>query len=193
MTRLEAALLDVASFLDERRVPYMVIGGFANLLWGVERFTRDLDIAFEVPTEDLDGLILALQDRFEVTVPDPPAFARRNHLLRMRTRTDVDVDLVWALIPYEIAAIRRAVAVEVHRKHVKVCTAEDLIVHKLASERAQDAVDVEGIVERQAGRLDLDYLWPKVKELAAGLERPEIAERFSTLLRRVDAKEGPNG
>lgn len=193
MTRLEAALLDVASFLEERRAPYMVIGGFANLFWGVERFTRDLDVAFEMPTEELDELILALQDRFTVTVPDPPGFARRNHLIRVRTRTDVDVDLVWAVIPYEIAAIRRAATVEVNGKRVKVCTAEDLIVHKLASERPQDTVDVEGIVKRQAGRLDLDYLWPKVKELATGLERPAIVERFSVSLRRADAKEGPNG
>lgn len=193
MTRLEAALLDVASFLEERRVPYMVIGGLANLLWGVERFTRDLDVAFEVPTEELDGLILALQDRFTVTVPDPPSFARRNHLIRMRTRTEVDVDLVWAVIPYEIAAIGRAATVGVHDKPVKVCTAEDLILHKLASERPQDAVDVEGIAKRQAGRLDLDYLWPRVRELAAGLERPGIVERFSACLREADAKEGPDG
>ena len=47
MTRLEAALLDLAAFLDERHLPYMTIGGFANLYWEVERFTRDVDITVE--------------------------------------------------------------------------------------------------------------------------------------------------
>lgn len=44
MTQLEAAPLDMAAFLDDRRLPYMTIGGFASLYWGVERFTRDVDI-----------------------------------------------------------------------------------------------------------------------------------------------------
>lgn len=185
MTRLEAALLDVASFLDERGVPYMVIGGFANLHWGVERFTRDIDIAVEVLDEALDDLIRSLAPRFRLTVPDALTFARRNHLLRLQTRTDVDVDLILAVIPYELAAIRRAIAVEVQGKPVRICTPEDLIVHKLASERRQDGLDVEGIVQRQIGRLDLDYLWPKVRELAAGLERPAIVERFAASLRET--------
>jgi hypothetical protein len=56
MTKLQAALLDLAAFLDERRLPYMVIGGFANLHWGVERFTRDIDITVEVTDEGLRHL-----------------------------------------------------------------------------------------------------------------------------------------
>ena len=33
---LEALKLDIAAFLDERGLPYMVIGGFANLYWPSE-------------------------------------------------------------------------------------------------------------------------------------------------------------
>jgi len=29
----QAALVGLAAFLDERRLPYMAIGGFANLRW----------------------------------------------------------------------------------------------------------------------------------------------------------------
>ena len=49
----------------------------------------------------------------------------------------------------------------------------------------QDAVDVEGILTRQAGRLDLSYLEPLVRQLAAGLERPEIVEFFSKALAKA--------
>lgn len=183
MTRLEAALLDLASFLDDRQVPYMVIGGFANLHWGAERFTRDLDITVEVPEEKLDDLIHALRSRFTMTVPDPGTFARRNHLVRVQSAAGVDVDLILAAIPYEIGAIRRAKAVEIGSRSVRICTPEDLIIHKLASERAQDRVDVQHIVARQTGKLDLDYLWPKVRDLATGLERPGIVDYLAQLLR----------
>ena len=44
MTRFEDALLAIARFLENAAVPYMVIGGVANLFWGVPRTTLDVDI-----------------------------------------------------------------------------------------------------------------------------------------------------
>ena len=34
MTRLETALIEVVSILDESRLPYMLIGGLAVAQWG---------------------------------------------------------------------------------------------------------------------------------------------------------------
>ncbi len=186
MTKFEAALLDLAAFLDERRLPYMVIGGFANIHWGIERFTKDLDITVEIAQEALPELLAGLEHSFRITMANPLEFARRNHMIRIQTRTGVDADLMLAALPYESAAIRRAVAVDLGGKTVRLCTPEDLIIHKLSSERTQDAADVEGIMVRRSGRLDLSYLRPLVRDLAAGLERPEIAEFFETALRKAE-------
>ena len=188
MTKLEAALLDLAAFMDERRLPYMTIGGFANLYWGVERFTRDLDITVEIADPALPGLIADLAQSFRLTVENPLEFARRNRLVRVQTQTGVDVDLILAALPYESAALRRAVAVDLGGRTFNLCSAEDLIIHKLSSERMQDAVDVEGIVTRQVGRLDLSYLAPLVRQLAAGLERPEIVQFFSKTLAKAEGR-----
>jgi predicted nucleotidyltransferase len=194
MTRLEAALVDLATFLDERMVPYMVIGGFANLYWGFERFTRDIDLAVELGSETLADFVARLQKRFALSGgPDPLEFARRNHLIRMATKTGVEADLMIAMLPYEQAAIRRAISVSVGGRAIRMCSAEDLIIYKLASERALDAVDVEGIVMRQAAKLDREYLRARVRELAAGLERPEIVDTLSNLLRQADAPSDPTG
>ena len=190
MTRLEAALLDVVGFLDERRIPYMVIGGFANLHWGVERFTRDLDLTIETADDALEGLLGQLASRYTLSDPDPIAFVRRNHLIRLETQTGVPVDLILAALPYEIGAIRRAVAVEVTGREVRLCSPEDLIIHKLASERPQDALDVEGLVLRQAARLDRQYLAARIRELAQGLERPGLVGSFEALLKKADALPG---
>ena len=190
MTKLEAALHDLSTFFDEERVPYMVIGGFANLHWGVERFTRDLDLTIEASDEALEGLIQRLASRFKMTVDDPLAFARLNHLIRLQTPTGVPVDLIIAALPYESAAIRRAVALDVAGRTIRLCSAEDLIIHKLASERSQDAVDVEGIVLRQSRNLDRRYLAARVTELAEGLERPEIRNFYDELLKKADSVAG---
>ena len=187
MTRLEAALLDVTSFLVENGIPYMIIGGFANLLWGVERFTKDLDVTIEMDDAGLEGLIQRLEGRFSPVRRDAVAFARRNHLIQIETRTGVPIDLMVAALPYQALAIRRAVSVALAGQTVMLCSPEDLIIHKLASDRSQDAVDVEGIVLRQQKRLDRSYLAARVRELATGLERPEIVDRYERLLKKADS------
>ena len=187
MTRLEAALVEVTSFLEDRRIPYMIIGGFANLFWGVERFTRDLDVTIEMPDQGLEELVQGLGERFDLSGPDAVDFARRNHLIQFQTRTEVPVDLIIAALPYETAAIRRALTAGVADREVRLCSPEDLIIHKLASERRQDAADVEGIILRQSKRIDRQYLGARVRELSAGLERPEIVDFYEELLRKADS------
>ncbi len=45
---LEKGLLEIVSFLEDAAIPYMIIGGFANLAWGVPRTTQDVDITVQV-------------------------------------------------------------------------------------------------------------------------------------------------
>jgi len=193
MTRLEAALLDVSGFLDDHGVPYMVVGGFANLYWGVERFTRDLDLTVEIADDGLETFLERLRTRFHPAVEDALSFARQNHLVRLKTGTDVDVDLLIATLPYEVSAIERAIPIVVGESRVRMCTAEDLVIYKLASDRGQDALDVEGIIARQAGALDRAYLLPRVRELGLGLERPDLLPRLEQLLAKVDAEGDVHG
>lgn len=185
MNRLEATLHEVTSFLSERGVRYMVIGGFANLFWGVERFTRDLDLTIEVRDAALDRLVEHLQRSFQKVRPDAAAFARRNHLIQVESRTGVPIDLILAVLPYQVGAIDRAVEVALSNGSVRLCTAEDLIIHKLASDRPQDALDVEGLILRQHSRLDRAYLEPRIRDLAAGLGEPAILDRFHRLLEKA--------
>lgn len=47
----------------------------------------------------------------------------------------------------------------------------------------------EGVMMRQAGRLDLSYLEPLVRQLAARLERPEIVEFSSRTLAKTEGRD----
>jgi len=65
---------------------------------------------------------------------------------------------------------------------VRFCTAEDLILHKVVSERPRDRQDAEEVVRRRAAELDRGYLDPRVRELADLLQRPAIWDDYQAWL-----------
>jgi hypothetical protein len=52
---------------------------------------------------------------------------------------------------------------------VRVCAPEDLILHKIVSQRARDREDIEGVLEYRHAELDYQYLDPRVEELSDAL------------------------
>jgi hypothetical protein len=185
VNRLEAALLEIALHLEERRIPYMVIGGFANLHWGKPRLTEDIDLKVEMDEGGWPSMVAGVSGRFRVLVEDPLAFLSETRVLPIATGSGVRADLVVAGLPYEREALGRAVSVPIAGKAVRICTAEDLIVQKIISDRQRDRDDVEGVIQRQGGALDRDMLDPLVQEMAAGLERPEILQFYRSCLRKA--------
>ena len=85
---------------------------------------------------------------------------------------------IFGLLPFEDEAIQRARPIRISGFDVRVCTPEDLILMKIVSERDRDIEDAAGIAIRRMKGLDVQYLEPRIKELAALLERPEIQERW---------------
>lgn len=94
--RLEDALLKIAGFLEERNIPYMVIGGYANLFWGRARVTRDLDITISCPAKQLAGFVAELGQCFRLLPADPLAFIRQHRVLPLQVAEAVRADLVLA-------------------------------------------------------------------------------------------------
>ncbi|MEW6546553.1 MAG: nucleotidyltransferase [Bacillota bacterium] len=182
---LEEALVGVVSFLEEHGIPYMVIGGFANLFWGRSRVTRDVDLTISCPMQRLGAVLTELGRRFRLLPADPLGFARRNRVVPLLVGEVVRVDLVLAGLPYEEEAIRRARVVEVRGRAVRVCSPEDLIIHKIISDRPQDRDDVREIVRRQGNALDRGYMDPIVRELSRALERPDILSFYEECFKEI--------
>ena len=183
MNVLEATLGGLARRLDATATPYMVIGGFANLQWGRPRLTQDLDVTVRADDAHLARLIAALQPEFMPRIAEPVGFARQTGVVPIESATGVCVDLIVASLSLEFEAIARAVTLTIGGTPVRFATAEDLILHKIVSERSRDHEDVAGIVRRQAGALDLEYLRPRISELARALQRPDMLKEFEQLVR----------
>lgn len=174
MNVLEQSLKKVTVFLKREHIPYMLIGGMANIVWGRARLTHDLDLSLLCEDENIPGFIEKLKRKFKLLPADPASFLKQTGVLPAMDDNGIRIDFIFARLPYEENAIRRAKVVHFGKLPVKVCTVEDLIIHKIISKRPIDLEDVRWIIIRHWYRLDRDYLDPLVKELSHLLERPEI-------------------
>lgn len=186
MNALESTLAEFSRRLGETRTPYMVIGGFANLHWGRPRLTQDLDVTVAASDTHIELLLRVLAPAFRARVADPVGFARETSVVPMESSDGIRIDMVIARLSLEDEAIARAVEIPVGDARVRFATAEDLILHKIVSERARDLEDVEGIVRRQRGKLDLDYLRPRIRLLSETMQRPQMLTEFERLLGQVN-------
>jgi len=179
---LETVLIDLAQRLDTAGVAYMVIGGLANAVWGSPRNTIDIDLTIVLDPGLANALLESLGPAYGSRTADPESFATRTRVLPLRHSSGVQIDLIFALLLFEEEAVRRAVAVEIAGVPVRFCTPEDLVLHKIVSERNRDRQDVEEILRRRRETLDRDYLDPRVHELATLLERPDMESWYLELM-----------
>ncbi len=182
MGDLEPVLADLAQRLDTAGVAYMVIGGLANAVWGSPRSTIDIDLTVLLDPGRADTLLELLGPAYRSRTEDPKSFVTRTRVLPLRHTSGVQIDLIFALLPFEEQAIHRAVSIDVRGTPVRFCTPEDLVLHKIVSERERDRRDVEEILHRRRATLDRAYLDPRVHELAMLLDRPEIESRYLKLV-----------
>ncbi|MBI3312191.1 MAG: nucleotidyltransferase [Candidatus Omnitrophica bacterium] len=192
MSRLEHTLVEVAQFLEQHDVPYMVIGGIANVVWGIPRTTLDVDLTIWVTDDQLEAFVKVLVQAFPARVNDPIPFVKETRVLPLITTQGVQIDVIFGQLPYEEEAIRRAARERVQGIEIRVCQPEDLVLHKLVSERPKDREDVRGIIQQQTERLDRTYLDPKVSALARELGRPDIEAWYEQCWRGT-RQGGPRG
>jgi len=183
MSDLDNALGTLASWLNGQSIPYMVIGGFAVTVWGEPRMTRDLDVTISVPAERLAATIAAVGNQFTTLVQDPMTFVSETRVLPILVR-DVPVDLIFAALPYEEEAIARAQTIHLQSGSVRICSPEDLILHKIVSPRERDRQDIEGVFRYRHANLDYEYLDPRVEELAAALADQTMSDWYRQLRKR---------
>lgn len=183
-------LARLATELQARELPFMVIGGQAVLLHGEPRLTQDVDVTLGVGPERLNDLLAACDALgLRVLPEDAATFVRQTFVLPVaEPATGIRVDLIFSTTPYEAQAIQRAVGEDLHGAAVPFATAEDLILHKLFAGRPRDHEDAAGVVRRKGVGLDWDYIVRWASEFAAVPGREDLPARVAALReRRNDA------
>jgi len=187
MADLDDALVTLSSWLTQHAIGHMVIGGFAVTVWGEPRFTRDLDVTISVPPDKFAQTVDLISSRFTSLSQDPLKFATETRVLPILVES-VPVDLIFAALPYEQDAIARARPIKLKNATVPVCSPEDLILHKIVSQRPRDHEDIEGVFRYRHADLDYSYLDLRVEELADALSDRNMLDWYQRLRQRWGGK-----
>ncbi|WP_435627820.1 DUF6036 family nucleotidyltransferase [Candidatus Ferrigenium straubiae] len=150
--------VDLFSALDHHKVDYLLIGGLAVSLHGVERATMDVDITVAMHPANLAALIEAVKELNLAPVLPVPLeslgdiellrewHAQRNleaFALRTPELAGVTID-VLLFPPVDFAGMAaRAVEFDVAGTAIRVVSIDDLIALKKAVGRPIDISDVE--------------------------------------------------
>lgn len=176
---------DLIACLEAQEVPGVVIGGVAASLLGRPRATRDLDVSVEVDDARWTEFLASFElHGFTAREEDAIAFARQTRVLLLRhAATGVDVDIVFAALPFEREAIARARSMTSEVGAIPLPSAEDLIIMKAVAHRPRDLTDIEAILDAHP-EVDHRRILRWVRQFAAAMEQPEVLTDLQIMLRR---------
>jgi hypothetical protein len=184
MNRLFAAALHIQNVCDAEGWRSCVIGGLAVQRWGEPRLTQDVDVSLMTGFGTEQPFVDLLLDKFKGRRADARAFALQYRVLLLVDENHVPVDVSLGAMPFEDRAITRASEYDIGEGiGLRTCSAEDLIIFKAFANRAQDWLDIEGILVRQGGRLNMNVVWAELLPLLELKDDAETAERLRTLVK----------
>jgi hypothetical protein len=182
MNPLFEAAWELGEFLRQNNIPYAVIGGLALQNWGDIRFTKDVDLSVATPLEEGSvGLVRHITAHFPSRISQQ--ISLHNRMILISASNGVDVDISLSLPGYEDDMLAHTVDFEIETgKTIRLCSAEDLIIHKAVAGRPQDIADIEGIIYRQGEKLDVSHIRLWLGEFATLLEN----QKYRTGLRGLE-------
>ena len=181
------AALEVQRFCESQHWQFCFIGGVAVQRWGEPRLTKDADLTLMTGFGGEEPFIEALLSVFAPRRADAGQFALKSRVLLLRASSGIPLDIALGALPFEENSVRRASAFYINQiDNLTTCCAEDLIVHKAFASRNQDWLDIERILMRQAGTLNLDLIWTELRPLIALKESPEIEWKLKSMIDKWD-------
>lgn len=185
MNALFAAAADVQAFCSSRGWKSAVIGGVAVQRWGEPRQTRDVDLTILAGLGGEERFIDPLLAHYAGRIDNARQFAIDHRVVLVETSSGVPLDISLAGLPFEARVIARSTRFEIEPDTALVtCSAEDLVVLKAFAGRAQDWLDIEGIVVRQGTRLHRGLVLEELRPLLELKEDPDAEGQLRRLFEK---------
>ena len=182
-------LVDCLRRLNGCEITYMLTGSMVSNYWGIPRTTHDLDFVVQLPDTAISRLVEAFQpDYFVDEVAIRNSFKKppyQFNVLDSRSALKVDFWLLQSK-PLERTMFERRQHVTIFGEPAWVCTAEDVIMHKLywnsITPSDRQLGDAAGVIAVQGKNLDTAYMqrWADelgvtdvLKDLLQGRIRPK--------------------
>lgn len=184
---IEKLIKKISLNLDKDKIPYMIIGGQAVLLYGTPRLTRDIDITLGIDTDKFSLIEKICKNLgLKILSKNPEDFARDTKVLPAEeTKLKIRVDFIFSSTFYEKQALKRIKKVLMGGYPVKFASCEDLIIHKMFAGRAIDEEDVKNIIIKNKSEIDFKYIKKWLLEFNKISDQKGIARRFNRLLKTL--------
>ena len=166
-------LVDCLRRLNRTGVTYYLTGSMASNYWGIPRTTHDLDFVIQLPSTTVPAIIREFSGDYYLDEAAVRAAYQPPHQFNaIDTRSALKVDF-WLPKPepFDKEMLCRRLHVTLFGEPAWICTAEDVILHKLVWNRItpsdRQLGDAAGVVAVQADALDGSYLRQWAQELNA--------------------------
>lgn len=175
---LEITLKKAVKILQKLKIPYLVTGGVAVVVWGRPRYTADIDIIIELTRNKVKEFVAALtKEGFvdEAVVNEALKYQSEFNFLDKETFMKVDF---WILkdSDFDRSRLKRAVTRKIYGQSVRFSSPEDLILKKLLwfneSKSTRQLEDIHSVLAIIKDQLDYAYLrkWAKKLKITDLLE-----------------------
>lgn len=180
------------SFCESRDWKFCFIGGLAVQHWSEMRTTMDVDMTLLTGFGNEAPFLEELFRHFTARRSDAWDLAETRRVALVQTADGIGIDIALGALPFETKSIERSRKVEMLPGHfIRLCTAEDLIVHKVFAARSKDWRDVEMTIVRQGDEnLDWALIRRELKPLLELKETPDLLDRLEALRREVTRTRG---
>jgi len=132
--------------LNEKKVKYLVVGGYAVAFHGYPRYTKDIDFWIWLNEENADRMLKALKDfGFDSLDIKKDDFLDEDMVIQLGyppNRIDLLTDVSG--VEFE-ACYQQKIQVEIDGLNINFIGLENLIQNKRASGRIQDLADAENL------------------------------------------------
>lgn len=175
---LQNTLKKIAELLQKLKIPYLITGGVAVVVWGRPRYTADIDLIIELKKEKTKKFIAALAKEGYVDEDAVhEAIKLQSEFNFIDNESGMKVDF-WMLedSDFDRSRLKRAIARIIFGQKVYFSSPEDLILKKLLwfneSKSNRQLEDIHSIMAIIKDQLDYDYLrkWAKKQKTLGILE-----------------------
>ena len=173
--QIKKILTAVLCELEEKNIPYALVGALAFAYWGHRRYTEDID--FLVKRQDMEK-VKAIMEKYGYSI-----YIDTNNATQFihDIKEMVDVDFLYANKEASLKMINQARKFKTtDGPDISVALPEDLIALKLQSislnpdREYKDMADIQAIVELITPHLD----WKRIKEYAKILSMEDYYEKI---------------
>lgn len=147
---LDSDFIDFIQLLNQHKVDYLVVGGYAMAFHGRPRYTGDLDIWINISQENASRMIAVLKEFGFSSLPFTESDFLKENIINQIGYPPLRIDILTSVDGVSfIDAKKHFQTIEVDELKIRFIGLAELIQNKKASGRKQDLVDIETLKKKK--------------------------------------------